>query len=116
MSKKITFEKPPVVSWRIRRVPCGFGWADHRLLRNGFLRLCTPDAMALYLLLILAADGNGMSFYGDRLLCSTLGLSGQRLESARDNLLHADLVAWQAPFYQVLELPAAPEGGTRDDA
>jgi len=116
MSKNNTYEKCPVIPWRLRRIPHGFGWVDHRILRNGFLRLCTPDAMALYLLLVLAADGNGVSFYGDRLLCSTLGLSMQRLESARDNLVHADLIAWQAPLYQVLELPAEPEGGTRHEA
>ena len=116
MTKTTVSEKHPVAPWRLRRVPCGFGWADHRLLRNGFLRLCTPDAMALYLLLILAADGDGVSFYGDRLLCSTLGLSAQRLESARGNLVHADLIAWEEPLYQVLELPAETEGGSRHEA
>ena len=49
-----------------RILPKGYGWADHRLLRDGHLRRCTPSSLALYLLLVLAADGDGLSFYGDR--------------------------------------------------
>ena len=116
MSSNEVVVKHPLVSWRVRRVPNGFGWADHRLLRGGILRLCTPDALALYLVLVLAADGDGVSFYGDRLLCGLLGLSRQRLEAARENLVHADLLAWQEPLYQVLEIPASPEGGRCNEA
>ena len=116
MTRQNHIAKRLLVSWRLRRIPNGFGWVDHRLLRNGRLRLCTPDALALYLLLVLAADGEGLSFYGDRLLCGLLGLSMERLADARENLLRADLVAFEAPLYQLLEMPEEPAGGQRHEA
>ena len=114
MQPKTHVEKRLPAPCRLRRVPNGFGWADHRLLRDGHLRLCTPDAMALYLLLVLASDSCGVSFYGDRLACGVLGLSAERLRLARENLVSADLVAFEAPLYQVLEIPAPPEGGRHE--
>lgn len=114
MSKRTFVEKRLLAAERRRRVPVGFGWADHRLLREGHLRLLTPDAMALYLLLVLASDGEGLSFYGDGLTSSLLGLSRERLDRARANLVSADLVAWQEPLYQLLEIPQGAPGGTRD--
>lgn len=95
----------------VRDVAPGFGWADHRLLRDGHLRACSTQALALYLLLVLAADGQGLSYYGDRLVRHLLGLSGDQLENARDCLVRNGLVAYEAPLYQVLAVPARPEGG-----
>ncbi|MDQ0288252.1 hypothetical protein [Oligosphaera ethanolica] len=89
----------------------GYGWADHRLLRDGHLRLCTAHALALYLFLVLAADGDGLSFYGDRLTCHLLGMSHAELEEARNNLLGNGLIAWGAPLYQVLDVPGQPGKG-----
>lgn len=114
MQPRTHVEKRLPAPCRLRRVPNGFGWADHRLLRDGHLRLCTPDAMALYLLLVLASDAEGVSFYGDRLACGVLGLSMERLRLARENLVSANLVAFDPPIYQVLEIPAGPEGGRHE--
>lgn len=97
-------EKLPVNSHRIRRIPEGFGWIDHRLVRNRLVRDCSTDSLALYLVLICVSDQDGLSFYGDALLCSILGWSKRRLETAREGLASADLLAWSAPIYQVLEV------------
>lgn len=102
----MTVDKFPIKSDRLRRIPKGFGWVDHRLLREGHLRGCSSDALALYLVLLCAADGQGLSYYGDGLVCSLLGWSKGRLEAARHCLLEAELLAWEAPLYQVLEVPA----------
>jgi hypothetical protein len=32
-------------------LPRGFGWIDHRLLRDGYLGHCSPEALALYVFL-----------------------------------------------------------------
>ena len=56
-----------------RPVPRGFGWIDHRFLRDGHIRLRTHRELSLYLLLVLAADSRGVSFYGDRLARRILG-------------------------------------------
>ena len=49
-------EKLPIAPARLRRVPHGFGWVDHRLVRSGCLRQCSTDALALYLVLV-TVDG-----------------------------------------------------------
>jgi hypothetical protein len=105
-------EKLPVVPGRIRRIPKGFGWVDHRLVRGGCVRRCSTDGLALYLVLVTVADRDGLSYYGGSLLCALLGWSRGRLDKARENLVGADLLGWSDPVYQVLELP---EGGAKND-
>jgi hypothetical protein len=106
-------EKFPVAPGRTRRIPKGFGWIDHRVVRDGHLRMCSTDAAALYLVLVTVADQDGLSYYGESLLRATLGWSRIRLEKARTNLEEADLVAWSDPLYQVLEL--VEKGGFKHD-
>lgn len=106
-------EKFPVIAGRTRRIPKGFGWIDHRVVRDGHLRECSTDAVALYLVLVTVADQDGLSYYGGSLLCATLGWSRIRLEKARGNLQEADLVAWSDPIYQVLEVVG--KGGVNHD-
>ena len=97
-------DKFPLQSEKLRHIPKGFGWVDHQLLRDGYIRNCSSDALALYLVLVCAADGQGLSFYGDGLVCSLLGWSRGRLEAARNCLIKNELLAWEAPLYQLLEL------------
>lgn len=104
-------EKLPVISRRVRRVPEGFGWVDHRLVREGHLRGNSSDALALYLVLVTVADRDGLSYYGDALLRAMLGWSKGRLEKARGNLIESDLLGWASPIYQILELPETAGGG-----
>src|SRR5712692_8578499 len=40
---------------RLRQVPAGFGWVDHRLVRNGFISRCDHAGLALYLFLVTVA-------------------------------------------------------------
>ncbi|MGH8673727.1 MAG: hypothetical protein ACREVG_05405 [Burkholderiales bacterium] len=92
---------------RRRRVPTQFSWIDHRLVRDHHVERCSLEALALYLFLVTVADADGLSYYGDDQLATRLSLDSSRLRQARDNLIAADLVAFQAPLYQVLSL----EGG-----
>jgi hypothetical protein len=94
---------------RLRRVPEGFGWVDHRLVRDGHVRGRSGGALALYLFLVTVADGDGVSYYSDETLCGHLGLSQQDLFRFRRELVESGLVAWSRPFYQVLALPRAGE-------
>ena len=100
-------EKHLLMSWRLRRIPNGFGWIDHRVLRDGIMRQCTTDALALYVVLILAADEKGETYL------YRMPLEG--LESARENLIHADLIAWEAPLYQVLEISEVGKEAHEDE-
>jgi hypothetical protein len=96
---------------RLRQVPRQFSWIDQRLVRDGHLARCGgPPALALYLLLVTAADGQGLSYYSDRTSARLLGLPESELRAARRALLEAGLIAYAAPLYQVLSLDPAPAG------
>lgn len=102
---------------RLRQVPAQFSWLDQRLVRENFLRRAQPAAWALYLVLVTVADAQGLSYYSDATLSRLLQLEPLGLAQARQQLVAADLVAYQKPLYQVLALPvsaaAAAPGGTR---
>ncbi|MEE8042326.1 MAG: hypothetical protein V3T15_05970 [Pseudomonadales bacterium] len=67
----------------------------------------SPRARQLYLLLVLAADRRGSSFYGIKRCQQILGLSETELRQARMDLLHMDLLASDGQTHQLLSLPAA---------
>lgn len=101
--------KRPLDSRRLRgQPPRGFGWIDHRLLRQGYLARSNPPALALYCLLICASDDRGLSFYRDQSICEMLGLEGAEMRGARRDLLRLELIAYQPPIYQLLALPDEP--------
>ena len=84
--------KLPVNSHRIRRIPKGFGWIDHRIVKHRLIKSCSTDSLALYLVLISVSDQDGLSFYGDALICSILGWHNKRLEVARTPLEEVGLL------------------------
>jgi hypothetical protein len=45
---------------RRKNPPRGFGWIDHRLLRDGYLGRCSTESLALYVLLVCASDAQGL--------------------------------------------------------
>ena len=91
---------------RVRHMPEGFGWVDHRLVRKGYLKDRSRDSLALYLFLVIVADADGVSYYSDESLCDQLYYTTSELKSSRIELVNAELVAYRKPFYQVLELPS----------
>jgi hypothetical protein len=102
-------QKRPLDSHRLRtKPPRGFGWLDHRLLREGYLARCAPPAWALYCLLVCAGDGQGLSFYGEPRLQELLQIDRPALRQARRALATLGLIAYREPLYQVLALPATP--------
>jgi hypothetical protein len=92
---------------RLRQVPAQFSWVDQRLVRDNFLRHADPAAWALYLVLVTVADAQGLSYYSEATLSRLLRMESLQLAEGRRQLLAADLVAYQKPFYQVLALPPA---------
>jgi hypothetical protein len=90
---------------RLRRVPEHFSWVDHRLVRDEYIRRVSPEALALYLLLVTVADAEGLSYYAD-------GTAARLLSLTRQELVAASLIAYERPLYQVLALE--PKGGAHD--
>ena len=97
--------KVVVCAERVRRVPGQFSWVDHRLVRDGFCRRCRPEELALYLLLLTVGDAEGLSYYADQSVARLINLPLASVAAARAGLLRAELIAYRAPIYQVLELP-----------
>lgn len=107
-------QKRLLVPSRVRQVPRQFSWVDHRLVRDHHIEHCEPPALALYLFLITVADAKGLSYYADGSTSRVLSLTPDQLNQAREALIHAGLIAYEAPLYQVLAL-GPPENSTPSD-
>jgi hypothetical protein len=94
---------------RLRQVPTGFSWVDHRLVRQNYIERCDCVDLALYLFLITVSDAQGLSYYSDQGICRRLRIEPAALTAARVHLQKAELVAYQKPLYQVLSLEHASE-------
>lgn len=96
---------------RLRQVPPQFSWVDQALVQQHIIDRCEARSAALYLFLITVSDAQGLSYYGAATLARRLHMSDADLDSARQQLIELELIAYRAPLYQVLALPgtvAAP--------
>lgn len=93
---------------RLRQVPRGFSWIDHRLVRDRHICRCSHQALALYLFLVTVCDGQGLSYWSDGSIVRMLRLEPAALARARQELINARLIAYQCPLYQVLALEDSP--------
>ena len=91
-----------------KALPRGFGWIDHRLLRDGYLSRCSPQALALYVLLVCASDAQGLSYYSGPRIAELLRLEPEVVAGARRELIELGLLAYQKPLYQLLSLERQP--------
>ena len=98
---------------RIRKTMGRFSFIPHRFLLDGFLKTLSPKELLLYVFLVLAADKNGVSYYGRTSICSHLHITEEEYQAARDGLILRDLIVFDGVFYQVLELPEKPVHLTR---
>ena len=88
---------------RVRKLPAHYSWVDHRLVHEKYLKSLSCEGAALYLFLLCVGDREGLSYYSDKGIRQKTKLVD--IESARMELIERDLVAYSAPFYQVLSLP-----------
>lgn len=89
---------------RLRQIPSGFSWVDHRLIRQRRLEGCSHGAWALYLFLVTVGDAQGLSYYSEASLERHLHMDPVQLGSCRRELEAAELIAYRKPLYQVLGL------------
>ena len=89
---------------RLRQVPEQFSWIDQALVQRHLIDRCDARAAALYLFLVTVADAQGLSYYGCTSLMQRLRLSSEELGAARRQLIDLELVAFEAPLYQVLAI------------
>ena len=89
---------------RLRQVPEQFSWIDQALVQRHLIDRCDARAAALYLFLVTVADAQGLSYYGSASLMQRLHLSTEELGAARQQLIELELLAFEAPLYQVLAI------------
>ncbi len=94
---------------RIRSIRVGFGWIDHRFVRDGYAQRCSLTALAVYLFMIAVSDADGVSYWGEAAICDRLHIGKVELRQARAELEAAELIAYQKPIWQVLQLPITKE-------
>lgn len=94
---------------RIRCIRGGFGWVDHRFVRDHYVERCSCVALAVYLFLIAVSDADGVSYWGDSAICDRLRIGKAELKHARAELEADDLIAYEKPIWQVLQLPITRE-------
>ena len=100
-------------------MPEQFSWIDQALVQRHLIDRCDARAAALYLFLVTVADAQGLSYYGSATITQRLHLSTEELGAARQQLIELDLLAYQAPLYQVLAIAgttAAPRTASRSPA
>jgi hypothetical protein len=101
--------RDPIAPDRIRTVDRhGFAFVPNRFLHDGFLAALDHTELALYVFLVLAADRNGVSFYGYERICTLLRLPLERYVEVRNSLIRKDLLAFDGTRFQVLSLPPHP--------
>ena len=100
--------RAPIVPNRVRTTQGGFAFLPNRFLHDGFFASLSHTERALYLLLVLAADRHGVSYYGQDRIGSILELTLDEYLLVRDSLIAKDLIAFDGSRFQVLSLPASP--------
>lgn len=104
-----TIHRSPIVPERLRSIGGqSFAFLPHRFLREGFFACLAPDELRLYVLLVLAADRHGLSFYHYDSICSLLEIPLESYLHARNALIDKDLIAFDGTRFQVLSLPDKP--------
>ena len=93
---------------RLRKIEGSFSWIDHRFITGGFLQDLSTIEILLYFFLVAVSDRNGISFYHDDRVCTTLKIPLSSLGEAREGLILRSLIAYEPPLYQALSLPSHP--------
>lgn len=75
---------------RVRTIQGSFAFIEHRFLRDGFWLSLDHHELLLYLLLVLVADRQGLSYYSYDRLCALLGLSLEDYVTARNSLIEQE--------------------------
>ena len=91
---------------RQRKFPQQFSWIDQRLIREKHFQLCNAKSLGVYLFLIMVGDSQGLSYYSETSICKNLSINMIELTKSRQELINADLLAYEKPLYQVLSIPS----------
>ena len=83
----------------------GFSWIDRRFVREGLLEPLEPREILLYFFLVAVADKDGLSYWAIAARPPPQAPS-RDLDRVARRPRRRDLIAYEAPLYQVLESPS----------
>ena len=97
---------------RLRSIRAGtFRWIDHRFARDGHIQKLSLEDIAVYVVLVLAADRFGVSHWRHDVMGKHPGLDASDVRRAAARLIDFDLVAFKPynshssdGFFRVLAL------------
>lgn len=89
----MTARPPPPLPGVVRCARESFGWLEARWLHEGWLERLGPDATSVLVLLALAADRHGVSFYRRDRMAQRLGMTRVAIDQALRTLLDLELIA-----------------------
>ncbi len=98
-------KKSILVKNRVRRIEGGFSFIPHKFLFDNYFNLLSKDELALYFLLILASDKNGISYFSYKKICNILHFDIENYTNIRNSLIDKSLIAFDGKLFQVLSLP-----------
>lgn len=78
-----------------RRPTGAFGWLEAELLHDGWLAELGPHAAATLVLMSLAADRRGASFFSRDRMAVALGMTRHDVDQALQRLLDAAVIAFR---------------------
>jgi hypothetical protein len=118
--------KRPIVPPRpdLIRQPAGrFGWLEDRLLHDDWLARLGPEGTSVMVLLALASDRHGASFFSRERMAAKLGICRQDVDQALARMLEWNLIAhrpWRPGHpdgvWQLLPLPRVEKRKRGGDA
>jgi hypothetical protein len=97
--------KPLLRLDRVWRLEIPFAAIPCRLLQGGLLRRLSAEAAQLYLLLALAADRRGLSFWSLSRIADELAISPGVVARLLADLQTADILVSDGTSHQLLSLP-----------
>ena len=104
----------------LRRPRGPFGWIEDRMLRDGWLARIGVDAVGVLVLLVLAADRRGASFYSRDRMAGALRIDRARVDAALAELLDhrlVDMRPWRPGHregvWQILPVPESSRDSDR---
>lgn len=98
-------DKSIILAHRRRKINGGFGWVEHRFIREGHLQNLSAPEIALYFFLALVSDANGISFYGPERTMALLKLDEADYFGGLSGLEQKDYISRDGNKIQLLSLP-----------
>ena len=94
-----------IIPDRKRLMEGGFAFIPRKFLLEGHMLHLSHEELSLYLLLVLASDTDGMSYYSFERICNVLKMDLDSYLIARDRLIERGYIAMANQLCQVLSLP-----------